>query len=319
MHKTPISHILALAAGYVVWQMIGGVVGLIVAVIVVVPAIEMVFAAMGGAFSGGGDKPTGSVPEDPATSPVQEETKQTAPPVLKSDAVAPQKKPQVRARMAGMAPEQQPTARLDFESCLLPILQKYKGKNDFYIAPDIDQEKLLNAFESCNIPDSEEVAALVDCTVMGGAKNYLVIGAFGIYFHNDWSGCTPGPGKILYTDLPNGRAAKRGVFEVWVDDKRSLNVSGCSMGRKNIVSLLSDLQAACRGRLISCAPAETPQEAPEQDDENMGPSTGASFTFACPHCSQHLEAEQDMVAQTVECPSCSREITIPDGSNLQEA
>jgi DNA-directed RNA polymerase subunit RPC12/RpoP len=35
------------------------------------------------------------------------------------------------------------------------------------------------------------------------------------------------------------------------------------------------------------------------------------ITFTCPHCSQSLEAESDMVGQMIECPACQKTIPIP--------
>jgi DNA-directed RNA polymerase subunit M/transcription elongation factor TFIIS len=34
------------------------------------------------------------------------------------------------------------------------------------------------------------------------------------------------------------------------------------------------------------------------------------FEFSCPHCSQVLEAPEDMVGEVVECPGCQQEITV---------
>jgi DNA-directed RNA polymerase subunit RPC12/RpoP len=37
----------------------------------------------------------------------------------------------------------------------------------------------------------------------------------------------------------------------------------------------------------------------------------ASIEFMCAHCRETLEATDDMAGQTVECPSCGTELTIP--------
>jgi len=37
----------------------------------------------------------------------------------------------------------------------------------------------------------------------------------------------------------------------------------------------------------------------------------SEYTFTCPHCNQHLEASQEVLGQTVQCPSCKGQITIP--------
>lgn len=38
----------------------------------------------------------------------------------------------------------------------------------------------------------------------------------------------------------------------------------------------------------------------------------ASFTFNCPHCEQHLEAESDMVGMELNCPTCGQLIRVPE-------
>jgi uncharacterized membrane protein YdbT with pleckstrin-like domain len=38
----------------------------------------------------------------------------------------------------------------------------------------------------------------------------------------------------------------------------------------------------------------------------------ADITFACPHCEQHIEADDAICGQTVECPSCQGEIIVPE-------
>ena len=38
-----------------------------------------------------------------------------------------------------------------------------------------------------------------------------------------------------------------------------------------------------------------------------------SFTFPCPHCQQKLEADEALIGQTLNCPSCGKTIVINDG------
>lgn len=37
--------------------------------------------------------------------------------------------------------------------------------------------------------------------------------------------------------------------------------------------------------------------------------------FSCPHCGQHIDAEEDMVGMEVPCPTCSQKLTIPQPSD----
>jgi len=38
----------------------------------------------------------------------------------------------------------------------------------------------------------------------------------------------------------------------------------------------------------------------------------AEITFACPHCQQHIEADDSICGQTVECPACKGEFVVPE-------
>ena len=44
-----------------------------------------------------------------------------------------------------------------------------------------------------------------------------------------------------------------------------------------------------------------------------------NFKFACPHCGQHLEAEPDWVGMVVECPTCSKALTVPQPPSATSA
>lgn len=39
--------------------------------------------------------------------------------------------------------------------------------------------------------------------------------------------------------------------------------------------------------------------------------TNGNFTFTCPHCEQHLEAEPDMAGMELDCPTCGQKIIVP--------
>lgn len=41
-----------------------------------------------------------------------------------------------------------------------------------------------------------------------------------------------------------------------------------------------------------------------------------TFTFACPHCGQHLEAEYGMVGMKFDCPACGKPFEVPEIGNV---
>lgn len=58
--------------------------------------------------------------------------------------------------------------------------------SDFFV-DDIPSKKLNNAINSYEIPEEENVIAIIDATVFGSAKNGLAITLNGLYWNNDWT------------------------------------------------------------------------------------------------------------------------------------
>ncbi len=75
-----------------------------------------------------------------------------------------------------------PTIRIPSTS-LPSLLQPYKG-GDFFVHPEIPNDKLANARQAARVPEDETVVALVDCTFFGSAKDCVLFGTKAIYFKN---------------------------------------------------------------------------------------------------------------------------------------
>jgi len=71
------------------------------------------------------------------------------------------------------------------------------GLSGFYLAPAIPTQKLKNARAGTACPADEEVLALIDASVFGGAKNCLLVGRSGIYTR--WQGKAV---QVPYTRFP---------------------------------------------------------------------------------------------------------------------
>ncbi len=68
---------------------------------------------------------------------------------------------------------------------IIKLLGRYNINSvPLFISPAIPPGKLINSRQSCKIPKSEEILGLIDCTFFGSAKNALVFGEKGIYFHS---------------------------------------------------------------------------------------------------------------------------------------
>ena len=77
-------------------------------------------------------------------------------------------------------------------------LAQFAGNTDTHFSPNIPQDKLANASETCGLPLNETIGILVDCTFWGSAKDCVLFGTRGIYYHN-----TPFEGFVPYCDFAN--------------------------------------------------------------------------------------------------------------------
>jgi len=66
---------------------------------------------------------------------------------------------------------------------LTDICSSYWGR-DFYVGELIPEQKLKNATKTYPLPDGGRVVALIDTTVFGTAGNGLLIGEYGLSWHN---------------------------------------------------------------------------------------------------------------------------------------
>jgi hypothetical protein len=149
----------------------------------------------------------------------------------KMEELHPVKRPGMRNEIKTTIPEEpakkvEGIERKDMANRIVEILQRYgKGLNNFHIVTEIPGEKLKNARKKCKIPEEETVLGLLDLTVKGSAKNCLVFGTKGIYFHNSIFSKEPGKRFIQYEKYKNLNFELYGKYEIDIGDKHSLNVS----------------------------------------------------------------------------------------------
>ncbi|MBN1459191.1 MAG: DUF4339 domain-containing protein [Armatimonadetes bacterium] len=131
---------------------------------------------------------------------------------------------------------------------LRSICRKYSGRPDYYSGGDIPTNKLMNAKKSLRIPGTEDVYAVIDCTVFGSAKDAIVVAASGIYAKNTDSS---GPQYFSWKELAelNILSSRESltVMEVVFSNGRKLNCVGQTMGvNDGIIPLLNDLLGVLR-------------------------------------------------------------------------
>ncbi len=129
------------------------------------------------------------------------------------------------------------------EERLLSVLRRFQGQDDLYLAPNIPSRKLANACVSCALPPGEKILALIDSTVFGSARNALLLGLEGIYYHNDWTSKKTGVGAVLYRDFPQREFVRDSWSEVGLDCGQFFNRSGSNVTSQTIVEILNAIKA----------------------------------------------------------------------------
>ena len=71
-----------------------------------------------------------------------------------------------------------------------------------FLTPDVPAKKLTHARASCNIPKDEEVVALIDLSLFGGARSAVVFGLSAMYYNSPFFLSFHFGGKIAYHEFP---------------------------------------------------------------------------------------------------------------------
>ena len=125
-----------------------------------------------------------------------------------------------------------------FDQQILSMLRSRLPQESLLVEPDIPPKKLASAAGTCALPSTEHVLGIIDCTVFGSAKNGLVFGRKGIYFHNDWGSKSAGTGAIPYRQFPAREFGDGGFQEVALGHEQFLNISGSSVSKAKAIGLL---------------------------------------------------------------------------------
>jgi hypothetical protein len=130
---------------------------------------------------------------------------------------------------------------------LAAVLRGFLPQEDLFIAPNIPPKKLENGCAKCGVPASETIFALIDTTSFGSAKNCLLFGREGIYFHNDWSATTPGSFAIPYREFVARAVSKGSWCEIRFGPKECVDTAGSNMPTAKALAILCAVQKALQG------------------------------------------------------------------------
>lgn len=137
------------------------------------------------------------------------------------------------------------TDKRAIDEVILPVLRAFPQR-DFYVESEIPPKKLAKAIKACNVPNNERILGLIDCTVLGSAKNCLLLGRDGIYYRS-----ASGPNMIKYSDF------RLCTFEtvllsrqISVGGGRRIYLGGSNASPKKLCEMLNALKLTIYSRYL---------------------------------------------------------------------
>ena len=130
----------------------------------------------------------------------------------------------------------------DFESVIFSAIRPFQGQADLFIYPDIPNNKLSNAKQTCLMHYEEKVLALVDVTIFGSAKNALIFGTRGIYYHNDSMSSRPGANHISYNSLVKFEPTAISEASLGLGDGNFFDCSGSSCKSNILIEIINQIK-----------------------------------------------------------------------------
>lgn len=129
---------------------------------------------------------------------------------------------------------------------ILRILQKFQpngmmflSNDKLYVGKDIPYDKLIKARAVCNIPNSERILGLIDCSLFNSAKRCLLFGSKGLYFFNTRS--SPEQGMIAYANFPACTFTRR-PYHVETNTGVILDISGSTVSTWRLYYILNAIR-----------------------------------------------------------------------------
>lgn len=113
----------------------------------------------------------------------------------------------------------------------------------FYVGENIPNKKLKRLLKGLEVPNHEQIYALIDCTILGSAKYGAIFTNTGIYVKNDWT-TDVREGYLEWESVIDADITYTDQFtkkEVWINNLH-INMSGCSLSPTYLQEILGHIQ-----------------------------------------------------------------------------
>ncbi|MBL9043957.1 MAG: hypothetical protein JNM83_20250 [Myxococcales bacterium] len=121
------------------------------------------------------------------------------------------------------------------------VLKPFVHLSSLYLQPNIPDKKLRNARKFCEVPDEEDVLALVDCTVFGSASDAVLFGSRHLFFRN-FIAQNGRPGRLSYGDLLRISLQRSNDGELVFGENLTANLSGSGLSAAELLMVMRELQ-----------------------------------------------------------------------------
>jgi hypothetical protein len=130
----------------------------------------------------------------------------------------------------------------DLEQVILDACKPFVDSS-LKVKPDIEQHKLKNAQVTMNIPENDQVIALLDSTVFRSNKDGAAFGLRGIYFRNN----AGKPEFLPWIELSHCEIRPVGIGS-WVKLRDDLKINTYQFGEQSLVLILEAVKSRIGGR-----------------------------------------------------------------------
>lgn len=127
-----------------------------------------------------------------------------------------------------------------WKDSLVALLNSYNSSG-YFVAPNIPPDRLKKASEKCRVVPEDKILALLDLTVVGNARNCLLISTSGVYFHNGGAGEHPGRYFFPFSTLKSCNIEPFDRFEVIIGPS-SVDLSGSDFTPAMLIGLLMNIR-----------------------------------------------------------------------------
>lgn len=121
---------------------------------------------------------------------------------------------------------------------LMLFLQQYLLQDELFVAPEIPPERIQRALRSCELPEGEELIALIESSLDERGGNCVIFGLHAIHFLTGSQSKTPLLQSVSYRDLPGRVFRSAGAGAIDMDRGQLFRFTGFKFPTGDLMHIL---------------------------------------------------------------------------------